>query len=60
MAGNLTAILPLEDFSFSGLADVSYLTLFAALVAFPAVAIILNVLSQLVCAFCLTRLGGYN
>ena len=37
MAGNLTAILPLEDFSFSGLVGVSYLTLFAALIAFPAV-----------------------
>ena len=49
MAGNLTAILP-EDLSFPGLADVNYLKLVAALAAFPVVAIVLNVLSQLVCA----------
>lgn len=50
MAGNLTAILPLEDFSFPGLADVSYVKLLTALVAFPAVVVILHVFSQLVCA----------
>jgi len=50
MAGNLTAILP-EDLSFPGLADVSYVKLVAALAAVPVVAIFLNVLSQLVCAF---------
>ena len=55
MAGNLTTIFPLEDLSFPGLADLSYVKLLAALAAFPAVAIILNVLSQLVCAL---RLGG--
>lgn len=49
MAGNLTAILP-EDLSFPGLADVSYVKLIAALAAIPVVAIVLNVLSQLVCA----------
>jgi len=48
MAGNLTAILP-EDPSFSDLADVSYVKLVVALAAFPMVAIVLNVLSQLVC-----------
>jgi len=48
MAGNLTAIL-LEDLSFPGLADVSYVKLVAALAAFPVVAIVLNVLSQRVC-----------
>jgi hypothetical protein len=57
MAGNLTAILPLEDLSFPGLADVSYVKLLAALAAFPAVVILLNVLSQLVCALHLTHLG---
>ena len=60
MTGNLTAILPLEDLSFRGLADVNYLKLLAALVAFPAVVIILNVLSQLVCMLCPTRLGPSN
>ena len=52
MAGNLTAILPLDDLSFPGLAGVSYVKLLAALAALPAVVIILNVLSQLVRAFC--------
>jgi len=47
MVGNLTAILP-GDLSFSGLAGVSYVKLVAALVAFLVVAIVLNVLSQLV------------
>ena len=51
MAGNLTAIFPLEDLSFPGLADVSYVKLLATLAAFPVVAIVLNVLSQRVCAF---------
>ena len=58
MAGNLTAILPLESFSFPGLADVGYVKLLAALTAFPAVVIILNVLSQLVCALRFTHPGG--
>jgi len=48
MAGNLTAILPLENLSFPGLADVGYVKLLVALAAFPVVAVILNVLSQLV------------
>lgn len=48
MAGNLTAILPFEDLSFPGLADISNVKLLAALAAFPAVVIILNVLGQLV------------
>jgi hypothetical protein len=52
------AILPLEDLSFPGLADVSYVKLLAALAAFPAVVIILNVLSQLVCVLRLPRFGG--
>ena len=49
MAGNLTA-LPLEGLSFPGRVNVSYLKLLAALAAVPAVAIILNVLNQLVCS----------
>ena len=48
MAGNMTAILPLEDVSFPGLADLNYVKLLVGLAAFPAVVIILNVLSQLV------------
>lgn len=55
MAGNLTTILPLEDLSFPGLADVGYVKLLAALAAFPAVVIILNALGQLVQAFRITR-----
>lgn len=47
MAGNLTAILPLEDFSFPGLAGFGYVKVLALFAAFPAVVIILNVLSQL-------------
>lgn len=60
MAGNLTAILPLEDLSFPGLAGVSYVKLLAALAAFPAVVVILNVLSQLVRVFHPPRLGGLS
>ena len=41
-------ILPFEDLSFPGLADLSYVKLLVALAAFPAAVIILNVLSQLV------------
>ena len=48
MAGNLTALLPLEGLSFLGRQNISYVKLLAALGAVPAVAIILNVLSQLV------------
>jgi hypothetical protein len=58
MAGNLTAIFPLEDLSFPALTDVSYVNLLAALAAFPALVIVLNVLSQLVCALHLTHLSG--
>ena len=46
MAGNLTAILPLEDLPFPGLANVNYIKLLALLAAFPAVVVILNVLGQ--------------
>ena len=59
MAGNLTAIFPLEDLSFPGLADVSYVKLLTALVAFPAAVVILHVFSQLVCALRPTPLGGF-
>jgi hypothetical protein len=48
MAENLTVILPLEALSFPDLAGVSYAKLLAALAVFPAVIIVLNVLSQLV------------
>lgn len=56
MAGNLTAILPLEDLSFPGLAEISYVKLLAALAAFPVVVTVLNVFGQLVNAFYSTRL----
>ena len=56
MAGNLTALLPLGGFAMiPGHVHVSYVKLLAAFAAVPAVAIILNVLSQLVRAF---RPGG--
>lgn len=58
MAGNLTAIFPLEDLSFPGLANLNYVKLFTALVAFPVVVIILNALSQLV--ICSAQLIFWN
>jgi len=50
MTGNLTALLPSEGLSFPGWAPVVYAKFLAALVAVPAVVIILHVLTQLVCA----------
>ena len=59
MAVNLTAIFPLEDLSLPGLVDVSHVKLLAALAAFPAMVVILHVLSQLVRVFRPSHLGVY-
>jgi len=48
MAGNFTAFLPLEGLPFPGCVNVNHVKLLTALAAVPAVAIILNALSQLV------------